>query len=516
MKKIQNFELADYIGALTRRFLWILVPTLLVGLGNAIFVKTIPDVYESQTVILVEPQKIPTDYVRPTSTGSIQSRLSTITQQIMSRTRLEKIIIDNDLYSAKRKRMPMEEVVDLMRQDIILTVNKTDAFTLAYQANEPTLAQKVTSQIAGLYIEENLKAREQQTEGVNQFLDAQLKETESKLMELEGKLRDFKLQHLGALPEQQAANLAALSRLQLQMQAGMDSVNRIEEQKRTQERLLTEYKKFSDLQQTVAPDTSVASTPPTNPLSGELEAKKAMRNSLLKRYTANHPEIRKLEAEISALEETKAPPSAGNENHERVSISNQENQVSTLDVELVQLRSQIDTLNDQLQQGLKEQEKIRKEMMSYEARVDSIPRIEQMQKEITRDYDTTQKHYQTLLAKKNEAEMATDLERRQKGEQFRILDPASLPETPSKPNRVLLNLLGIAVGLGIGSGLAIVLELKDDSVRTEHELVRLTNLPVLVSIPMIQVNKLGLGGETTLRKRLRKLLPGGVKSDRLS
>src|SRR2546422_6184017 len=335
-------------------------------------------------------------------------------------------------------------------------------------------------------------------------------------MELEGKLRDFKLQHLGALPEQQAANLAALSRLQLQMQAGMDSVNRIEEQKRTQERLLTEYKKFSDLQQTVAPDTSVASTPPTNPLSGELEAKKAMRNSLLKRYTANHPEIRKLEAEISALEETKAPPSAGNENHERVSTSNQENQVSTLDVELVQLRSQIDTLNDQLQQGLKEQEKIRKEVMSYEARVDSIPRIEQMQKEITRDYDTTQKHYQTMLAKKNEAEMATDLERRQKGEQFRILDPASLPETPSKPNRVLLNLLGIAVGLGIGSGLAIVLELKDDSVRTEHELVRLTNLPVLVSIPMIQVNKLGLGGETTLRKRLRKLLPGGVKSDRLS
>ena len=241
MKDIQNLQLSDYLEILRRRILWILIPGLLVGTATYLYVKRLPDVYVSATVILVEPQKIPADYVRPTTIGTIESRLSTITQQIMSRTRLEKIIVENNLYSDRRSKLSMEEVVEGMRKDMVLTVTKADAFRVSYRAYDPLVAQKVTSQIASLYIEENLKVREDQTFGVSDFLDSQLGETERKLREQEGKLSDFRMRHIGALPDQQDAILSTLSRLQQQLQANIESVNKLEEQRIYQQRLFADF-----------------------------------------------------------------------------------------------------------------------------------------------------------------------------------------------------------------------------------------------------------------------------------
>jgi len=457
---------------------------LIIGICTFFYVKTLPNVFISETLILVEPAKIPSDYVRSTATTSIQSRLSTITQQIMSRTRLEKIILDNGLYSDKRKHLPMEDVVEGMRKDIDLKVTKSDAFTLAYQAFAPDTAQKVASQLASLYIEENLKIREEQTEGVSQFLDSELKQTEQALSELETRLSDFKTRNMGSLPEQQDANLAVLNGLHQQLQAGVDSLNRLEEQRTYQQRMLSELKSFGNLEKTLTLAPTTKSAPEAPATSSELETLRAQRQSLLRRYTKDHPDVKKLDGEIARAEKLFAERPI-----ESVAMATTPAiEAPAPDMDSIQIKSQLDVLSEQIKQGQKEQQKIRDQISLYQARVNAVPRVEQMQKEISRDYEITKQHYQALLTKKNDAEMATNLEKRQKGEQFRVIDPASYPERPAKPDRLKLNLLGGLIGLVLGFLGALVFDLQDESIRNEHELVRLTGIPVLVTIPLILEN----------------------------
>lgn len=487
MRDIQNLQLEDYLDILKRRLVWIVIPGLLFAFVTYLFVRRLPNVYVSETVILVEPPKVPSEYVRPTAVGTVQSRLSTISQQIMSRTRLEKIILDHGLYIERRKTAPMEEVVEGMRGDIQLLVNKSDAFTLSYRANDPVLAQKVASQIASLYIEENLRARSEQTEGVTQFLDATLKQTEVKLKELEDQMSAFKMHNLGALPEQQNANLSTLSRLQLELQAALESVNRLEEKKTYLRRMNSELATLSKFRGAGSTPTQrgTASEAPASDGYTNLDRKKAQRDELLRRYTPAHPDVRKLETEIAILEKRSSESMTAPVHSAQQGAPEPLEEDSDSVLARAEMQSEMETIEKQIQRAHQNQEKIRREMMSYQARVDSVPRVEQMQKEISRDYETTRQHYQSLLAKKNDAAMATSLEQRQKGEQFRILDPASLPEKPSEPDRMRLNLMGLTVGLVFGAVLSLFLELKDSSVRSEGELALLTKLPVLVSVPFI-------------------------------
>jgi polysaccharide chain length determinant protein (PEP-CTERM system associated) len=495
MKNLQTLQPSDYLEIIKRRWLLILLPPILFGITGVLFVRTIKDVYISETVILVEPPKIPAEYVRATAIIPIDGRLSTITQQIMSRTRLEKIIMDNNLYEEMRRVFPMEEVVETMRKDILLRVVKADAFTLAYQSQNPVVAQRVAQQIASLYIEENLKAREEQTEGVSQFLQVQLQETEMKLKELEVKLSEFKSRNMGALPEQEQANLSMLTRLQQQLQSSIDSNNRLQDERVYQQRLLSETQALRNQEQQdqTAVDVVAASHLPS-PMPGglapsPLDMKRAELTVLLQRYTKDHPDVRKVMGEIALMEKAQAGSakdpatpagSAGSDGPLR-----SPRRTSPADTEIAQMKSRIELLNDQIKQGSKEQAKVRQDMALYQARVEAVPRIEQMQKEISRDYEITNQHYQTLLTKKNDAEMATSLEKRQKGEQFRVIDPASLPQKPAKPKRLMLNLIGFIAGLGFGLVFTIILEIFDESIRSEHELANLAGVPVLVSIPWI-------------------------------
>jgi polysaccharide chain length determinant protein (PEP-CTERM system associated) len=509
MKSLHDLQLADYLEILRRRIVWVLGSGIVMGVATYLYVSTLPDIYTSETVILVEPQKVPSDYVRPTSTGTIESRLATISQQIMSRTRLEKIIQENSLYLDVRMKRPIETVVEMMRQDIELTVTKSDAFTLSYQSKDPAVAQKITNQLASLYIEENLKVREEQTEGVSQFLELQLKETKAKLLGLEARLSGFKMNHMGSLPEQQQANLAVLGRLQQQLQASIDSTNRLEEQKSYQQRLHAELKSFKSLVPPGNVEAAVALGTVQKPPS-PLSQKKAELNTLLQRYTTEHPDVRKLKAEVAVLEQQQEEVLEVNEEilPEKSTVDTHPPQTSP---EAIHLKRQIDALNQQIRQGVKEQERIRTEMAVYQARLDNIPRIEQMQKEITRDYDITREHYQRLLAKKNDAEMAGNLEKRQKGEQFRIIDPASFPQKPIKPDRLKLNAFGVLAGLCLGFGLALLLELNDESIRSTQQLTRLTEYPVLAAISVISIpsEKSLRGSVSKMRRGIRGFLSRG-------
>jgi polysaccharide chain length determinant protein (PEP-CTERM system associated) len=488
MKPIQNLQMSDYLDILKKRILLIATLAGFTGVASFFFVRALPDVYESETVILVEAPKIPAEYVRLTTVGTIESRLATIEQQIKSRTRLEKIILDNNLYVDQLKNSPMEAVLEEMRRDINLSVIKSDAFRISYQSSDPFLAQKVTREIVSQYIEESLKDREQLSEGVSDFLEGQLGETEAKLREQEEKLGHFKRKYIGALPEQEAAILSTLDRLQRQFQVSTDSLNKLEEQKAYQERLYAEFKTLSSMKKNNAVPTSPENPAQANRLITELTSKKAQRDSLAGRYTPDHPDIRKLDLEISLLEKklssdlpVKTSSAVPSIDAKPAADPSEPDQL----LAKAKIQADLDAIDRQITQAKKEQDAIRTEMSMDQARIDSVPQMEQMEKQITRDYDITKQHYQGMLAKKNEAEVAASLERRRKGEQFRILDPANLPQKPAKPDRLKLNLIGIFSGLCIGFVIALVLELQDGSVRTKHEVLQLTNLPILAIISPI-------------------------------
>ena len=322
-----------------------------------------------------------------------------------------------------------------MRKKVQLTVvkneqRKTDSFTLGFESGNPRVAQSVVSQIASLYIEENLKVREEQTVGVSAFIDNELKETEVRLKQQEAKLSDFKLRNMGQLPEQETANLAVLNRLQIQLQGSIENVNRLQDQLKFQERLLEDYKVAAKSNNAMAMVNPALPAPPPDPTVVELENKKVLYKSLLKRYTPDHPDVRKLATEIAVLEEKVAKDKTVVEGKTE---ANTQRPASQFELQILQIKNQTQDLNAQIKRGLQEQDQIRKDMAIYQAKVDMVPRVEQMQKEISRDYEITSKHYQELLAKKNEAEMASSLEKRQKGEQFRILDPANFPKSQSSP-----------------------------------------------------------------------------------
>src|SRR5579884_1086652 len=206
--------------------------------GTAIVSSQLPDIYESETVILVDPQKVPDSYVKPTVTGDIRNRLGTLSQQILSATRLQKIIDTLNLYPVERKKLPREDVITMMRRDISVNVlsdfgggQDLQAFRIRYSGRDPRLVAQVTNELASLFIEENLKAREQQATGTTEFLENQLQETRKALEAQEAKLKDFKLKHIGEMPEQQTATLQVLGQLQSQLQLENDAFSRAEQQR---------------------------------------------------------------------------------------------------------------------------------------------------------------------------------------------------------------------------------------------------------------------------------------------
>ena len=221
----------DLLAILRRRIWFVLVPFAVLGAAVAVWARALPDLYRSETLILVVPQRVPESFVRPTVTGGIEDRLQSIQQQILSRTRLERIIEDFNLYPQLRRAGMMENIVELMRAQIGVHVVRGDAFQVSFIGDDPRLVMKVTDRLASLFIEENLRDRELLAEGTNQFLGAQLDDARGRLIEHEKKLEVYRRQYAGQLPSQLEANLQALQNTQMQLQSLVDAMSRDQERR---------------------------------------------------------------------------------------------------------------------------------------------------------------------------------------------------------------------------------------------------------------------------------------------
>jgi polysaccharide chain length determinant protein (PEP-CTERM system associated) len=483
----QTFKPEDLVAIVLRRR-WLILLPFAIGLAAAPFVaQRIAPVYRSETLIMVMPQRVPDSYVKSTVTATVADRLPSISDQILSRSRLEKVIGDFDLYPEMRQRAPMEDVIRKMRVDIgpIQIQPGAQSFRVSYGSGDPATAQKVTARLASLFIDENSQDRESQAESTNVFLESQLEEAKARLLEHERKLEAYRQMHAGELPTQLDGNLRAIQTAQLQLQSISESSNRGSERRLLLERQLADAQ---TLPVAITQPGLIPNTPESQaalPTAQQLEQAERALDAMKLRYTEEHPERRKLERTVRDLrervaEEARRPvqPPASNTAQ---TLAEQARQKRIRD-----LQADLEVIDRQLDANQTEEKRLKALIDDYQRKVDAVPSRESELVELTRDYDVLKKTYDGLLTKREDSKLAANMERRQIGEQFRILDSASLPVRPANQTRRLaFSLMGAVAGLGFGLLATAFLVYRDSSFRREDDVVRLLDLPVLALVPTI-------------------------------
>jgi polysaccharide chain length determinant protein (PEP-CTERM system associated) len=426
---------------------------------------------------LIDPQKIPDNYVRSTVTTTVVDRLARLRQEILSETRLSQIIDEMGLYPDLRKKESLEEVIRLMQKKISVEVaasnrQKTlDAFSISYQNSNPVVAAEVTNRLASLFIEDNIKAREQSVLGTTDFLTKELEDAQKDLREKADQITALKTKFAGELPESEMMHLQALNALQTDLRSEMDAVERDRRQRSSLESQLADNPPVVNL------DTG-NSMEVTAMRAEESELQNQM-DELRKRYGPAYPDVVKKNMEIRDLEDRiEQAKKAATANRPSVAPapSGQSNPV---------VQAQIAKLDEEMEGHRQKAQEIKAQIADHESQLERIPLFQQQMSGITRDYEAAEDNYKRLFEQRFSADMAEDLEVRQKGERFEILDPAQVPSAPDSPNRPLINVAGLVGGLLAGLVGALGLQILDPSVQTEREVVGQLGAPVFAEVPWL-------------------------------
>ncbi len=469
---------ADYIAMLRRR--WVLIVALtLVGPPLAYGVaRILPAKYKSQTLVLVQPPTISPKIVEPVDTVDIGQRLASLQQQILSRTRLEPIIRQLGLFPNDIGHASMDDLVVKLQKDIEVTPVQAMAetssglpgFFVNVTMDDPHTAQAVCTAVTSMFIEESLKVQNQRSAQTTDFLSQQLSDAKTALDAQDAKLAAFKLRYIGSLPDDEQTNLNLLTSLSSQLEAATQGLARAEQDKNFAQTMLNQQLAAWQAAQTNgSPDT----------LQQQLAALQTRLADLQTQYTDQYPDVIKAKADIAALKKRIV---AGGDAAPATPIPNH----GIEPPQIAQLRAQVYAAEQTVTQKTKEEQAVKKEIALYQSRVQASPVVEEQYKELTRGYQTALDAYNDLLKKRDASVMSQDLTQQQEGEQFYLLDPANLPSSPSFPNRPLFALGGLAGGLGLGLGLAFLLETQDTSIRSERDVEFVLHLPVLAMIPALE------------------------------
>jgi polysaccharide chain length determinant protein (PEP-CTERM system associated) len=482
-----SFAPIDYWHMILRRKWLVLAIFFTCVGGGGVLCVVWPESYRSSTLILVESQKIPEDYVKALIGANIEERLNSIQQQVMSRTLLTQMIQEFDLYPYAVQREGFEAVIERLRKDIHVTTSVTrstqkggvDAFAISFAHQNPQLAMKVTAKLASQYIDENLRSREQLVEGASEFIEQELAMAKERLEAQERSISVFKTKHMGELPEQVQANLSALDRLSLQHGTTLDALQRAADRLSLIEKTFKEYEALGPTTAGTVQGTGGAVVV-DSPLLRLKELEKTL-TTLAAEYKENYPDIIALKQEIKVLK-TQIGKTA-RENKESDKAATVMKETKPIDTYLRELGRQREESKLEIASLKERLLRIKDQMKEYEARVEKAPAREQELMILNRDYGNLKENYRSLLDKKLNARLSENLEKRQKGEQFRILDPANLPQKPETPDRLKIMLLALALGCGLGVGGGVALESFRPVFRRSDDVESLLQLRVLASIP---------------------------------
>jgi polysaccharide chain length determinant protein (PEP-CTERM system associated) len=462
---------------------WLIIPpALAIAITAGAVIYRLPNVYRAESVILIVPQRVPDSYVHSTITAGIDDRLQSISQQILSRTRLEKIIDEFDLYADHRKTALKEDILDEVRANVGLDIIRGNAFTVSFTSDNPETAMRVTNRLASLFIDENLRDREVLADGTSQFLDSQLEEARRQLIDNEKKLEEYRRSHFGQLPTQLEANLEALHNSEMQLQSLGDSINRDRDRRLVLERSLAD----ANLLDVNAPPSRPAQTsssgddPAGMTATEQLAGAETELQAMLLRLKPEHPDVVRMKRTIAELQKRAGAEAPAPSTLPSVSLTEllRRNRVE-------EVQAEIENIDRQLASKLADEKQLRATLAEYQKRIEGIPTRESELTALMRDYDTIQDSYRSLLSKKADSRIAANLERRQIGEQFKILDQARLPQKPYTPNRQKLYAESAAGGLGIGLALAALVEYLDCTMRSEEDVRAAVNLLVLATVPLM-------------------------------
>jgi polysaccharide chain length determinant protein (PEP-CTERM system associated) len=477
----RELTMEDYAAILKRRKWLILIVTVSVLVVSVAVSFVLPPKYESQTLVLIEQQRVPEDYVKPVVDEDLGARLASMKEQILSRSRIEPIITKFNLFSGGNKTM--DDRVDQTRKAIKITqihseqargAGSMPGFFISFDAQDARTAQQVCGEITSLFVSENLHAREASAEGTSDFLKQQLDNAKRKLDEQDSKLATFQQKYLGRLPGEESSNSNSLQALTTQLDAATQSVNRMQQSETFIEAMISQQSQQLQSNEPVAAVTA-------DERKKELKALKDQKAALDAIYTPDHPDVVAMKRRIADLEAQIAKPAA------EPAPSPDAPAASTRpdSPQLQQLKAQLRAVQESIAGAKKEQAGISAEIHTYESRIEASPQIEEEYKQVTRDHDTAVEFYDSLLKKMNMSSMATALEQRQQGEQFIVMDAPNLPDAPSFPNRLVFAGGGFAGGLFLGLLIVATLEYRDTTLRNERDVWAFTKLPTLAIVSHI-------------------------------
>jgi polysaccharide chain length determinant protein (PEP-CTERM system associated) len=432
----------------------LLVATFASMLIFTVFIRQLPNEYEATTAILVDPQKVPEKYVTAAVSSDPGERLNTITQQVLSRTRLQDIITRFKLYPELTGKMSEEEIVDQMREHVRIQVRQgsgpqLSTFTISFRGKDRNLVAPVANELANSFIEWTVNSREQQVEGTQEFLSSELEDARKNLEDQENKLRMFKMSHLGETPDQTQTNLQAMAALRASLQANIDAMNRLE-----QEKLL-----LTRLPSAAAPaGTPVVELSTRSRLELEKRQLETELQGLRAQYSEKYPDLVKVRRHLEDVDKqlSQLPPDLP----QTSDVPSAEASATSVRLELV---------DKELKRIKGEQNRIQEQILSYQSKVDAAPLREQQLVELTRNYDVSKQHYQTLLDKSFNIDMAASLEQKQKAERFTVLDPAQAPEKPISPNRKALLAMAMLASMLLPGLCVVGREILRATITTEEE-----------------------------------------------
>lgn len=536
-------DIRGYLAIFKKRKRYFFIPFVALFIAVASIAFLLPSIYESSSTILIEEQQIPEDFVRSTVTGFADERIESLTQQILSRSRLWEIIEQFKLYPELKEKYTREEILAKMRADIKLdTISAeiagqggkkrpgaarqpsppgqaiTIAFSVAYRGRTPEMVQKVAGTLASSYLEQNLKMREAQAKTTTQFLEAESRELRERIQTIGGKIATFKNEHEGIQPELQQFNMTQADRLDLETKQIDNQIRAAEDRRIYLEGQLA----------TVKPDSPIISSSGERVMDPQtrLRALQVSLADLQSKFSDDYPDIRKVKREMAELEKLVGQQGGGASlqrqklsqlkadlaqkqgkySSEHPDVRKLKSEIARLEQQpekaepvkpmadaenpaYVTLATQIESAKNEVASLQRQRQSLKDKARMFNQRLEETPKLEQEYLALQRDYTNATAKYQEVMNKIMEARISEGMEEHQKGEKFTLIDPASYPEKPVSPKRPLIILTGFILSMAAGLGTVALAEQMDHSLQNADELASFTNLPVLGSITRIEITE---------------------------
>jgi uncharacterized protein involved in exopolysaccharide biosynthesis len=537
--------ISDYLEILKRRAGVMVAAAIVIYIVAAIVAMALPAIYRSTAVILVEEQAIPQEFIKSTITSFADERIQVISQRVLTRTTLLQLVEKYDLYPAERRRETNDEILERMRKDIKFTpvsaergggsnARVTIAFNIAYVSESPQKAQRVVNELVSLFLNENVRVRQQRTAETSAFLAEEAKRLATQLQEMEAKLAAFRSKNVAALPESSQVTLQVAERNDSELMRVERDLRMLEDRRsflQTQlsivpptltsgmtvagdralptdpaERLRALRVQLITLQSSYAeahPDVrrvareivalereikeaggGTAGVPAADASAGkELASLRAKLSEARERYSDTHPDVQRLQKNITALEQSAAaaprPLGGGQATSGTADVSKPNNPA------YLQLLAALDATASEARSLASSRNEMRQRQRLYSARMEAAPMVQREYLDLSRDYENSLIKYRDIKGKELEAQVSEELEKDRKGERFSLLEPAQLPEKPFKPDRAAILLIGLVLALGGGIGFGALREATDFSIKGPRDLARKISLPILTQVPYL-------------------------------